>query len=199
MPRPASVNPPSAWPRPTPAVQGAPAGRPLSAARPAPAEGLILRELGPDEDADLPQAIVVRALPSAPAGIVLRELPPEPVSAAELGLVLEEVEADDGVPLLDGFEATTLESRAPRARPPPPPPPPKRAAPALEAFPTAACPSCGTPTADPRAAFCDACGERLPRVRRAAAPSASDRKICRRCGLGNAVDKAACTNCGQRL
>jgi hypothetical protein len=160
-----------------------------------------LRELGPDDDADLPQAIVLRELPAAPAGRVLRELPVEaaPISAAALGLVLEEVEPDEGVPTIDGFEATTLEARAPRARPAPPPPPPKRAAPALQAFPTEACPSCGTPTADLRAAFCDACGERLPRVRRAATPAAGDRKICRRCGLGNALDKASCTNCGQRL
>lgn len=201
MPRSAPGAPPSAWPRPASVSGGAPAPRPVSGPRPGPVEGLILRELGPEDGADLPQAIVLRELPVTPVGRVPRGLPPEPapISAAELGLVLEEVEPDDGVPLIDGFEATTLETRAPRARAPAPPPPPKRAAPALEAFPTEACPNCGTPTADPRAAFCDACGERLPRVRRAAAPAAGDRKICRRCGLGNALDKAACTNCGQRL
>ncbi len=173
--------------------------RPLPPAPAAPShvtsQGLILREITEDEP-DLPQAIVIRNPPPAP-GLILRELPPEPGD----GLILRELEPeDDGDPLIEGFEGTQLEARGPRARPPPSPPPPRRPAPALEAFAAEQCPSCTTPLADPYAPFCDACGYKMPRVRRAAAAAgAENSRKCRRCGLANALDRSACTNCGQRL
>lgn len=174
----------------------APAARPLTpVARPAPApthttsQGLILREIT-DDDPALPQAIVVRD-----PGLILRELPPEPLPA---GIILRELEPEED--LIEGFEGTHIEARAPRARPPPPPPPPRRPPPALEAFAAEQCPSCATQLADPYAPFCDACGFKMPRVRRsAAALGPQTTQKCRRCGLANALDRAACTNCGQRL
>lgn len=175
------------------------AGRPSAARAPTPPPapaGLILREIADDDaGADLPPAIVLTELPPDAAGVVLRELPAD---APAHGIILGEIVEDE---LIEGFEATLHEPAPVRAKAPPPPPPPRRAAPALEAFPTAACPSCGTPTHDAYATFCEACGARMPRVRRAPAASgaADDRVRCRRCGLANDASRSACTNCGQRL
>lgn len=182
--------PPGTPPLPRPPPTGA---RPPLGSGPAhtTAQGLVLREILEDDPA-LPQGIVLRELP--PADPRLLRPPPAPAD-----LILEELAPEDE--LIDGFEGTHLDTRPTRARPLPPPPPPKRAAPALEAFPSAACPSCATPLADPYAPFCDACGHRLPRVRRNAAALAgpdTGRK-CRRCGIPNAADRTTCTNCGTRL
>lgn len=167
---------------------------------PAPA-GLILREITDDDDG-LPQAVVVRGQPVVTPGPVIRPAPPEPVPVA--GIILRELEPEElELPLMEGFEGTQLDPTAPRRRAAPPPPPAptgrRRAGPAFEAFPTEQCPSCSTSLADPLAPFCGACGFRMPRVRKAAAPTAEATKKCRRCGLANAVDRSACTNCGQRL
>lgn len=116
------------------------------------------------------------------------------------GLVLTELEPleeEPAGPELEGFEGTRLEAEgAPirRKKEEEAPPVQERAT-----FEAQICPMCGSDLPHPTPPFCDHCGNRLPRAKRADPAAQGEKKRCRQCGFRNDPTRAVCVNCGQRI
>jgi hypothetical protein len=113
---------------------------------------------------------------------------PPPV-ALDIGQFIVGEPPEDRVERMEGFEATRVDQVEG----------PLRAQVHSTALITTACPSCGTALADAGAAFCDACGQRIPRMRKREDAPAQATKSCRRCKFKNPVNALACKSCGLRL
>lgn len=150
----------------------------------------------------------------APMDLRERPLPPPPdfepslrgSKSDRLSIPLEV--SDEG--LIEGFESTRIEGQDEGPRRPQAPVSAqerrRRNAPPSAPPPTyTACPRCGTPLASLNAAFCEACGGRIPRSKKApvavatrAAPSGETTK-CRECGYRTPSERSHCGNCGNAL
>jgi hypothetical protein len=61
------------------------------------------------------------------------------------------------------------------------------------------CPACGEALPDPPGAFCDGCGQKLPRLRRAAPVVSAAPRRCTSCGTVANPGRLRCVACGGRL
>jgi hypothetical protein len=126
-------------------------------------------------------------------GLAILQGEPEPLDLSALDIIEEEA-----IPLIEGFEVTAIEERAPRRRKPGDPSVARR--PAVAEFVFTACPSCQTEQPDPAPPFCETCGQRLRKPgKRGARDAISKTKRCGECGIGNYEEDSVCTNCGSRL
>jgi hypothetical protein len=106
---------------------------------------------------------------------------------------LESGELTEPVPLIEGFEQTMLDERAPRKRGQPKP---KKVS---TPFTHSVCPQCEAPVASPNPPFCEACGHKLISKKKSAEGDEGPSKRCGDCGTKNSADRGVCRNCGSRL
>lgn len=118
---------------------------------------------------------------------------PVPVDFRAAGLTLTEVADDGPIEVAHGY-AEMLGHQAPgteAARLP---------ASAIRVVTGARpCPACGEALPDPPGAFCDACGQKLPRIRRGAPAASAASRRCTSCGTLAAAGRSRCVACGGRL
>ncbi len=160
-------------------------------------EDVPILELDLDAIVDEPEPLSLDALTPLEPEPQRGALTPLPLDAL---VEVEEIELedaranDDPIPLIEGFEATDIEPRAPRSKK-------GQTARAKETTPFvhSVCPQCQAPVAQPNPPFCEACGCKLVSKRRAVEPAVEDAKHCGECGTRNGPDRSTCRNCGARL
>jgi DNA-directed RNA polymerase subunit RPC12/RpoP len=108
-------------------------------------------------------------------------------------LQLETGELSEPVPLIEGFEQTMFEERAPKKRGQPKP---KKVS---TPFAHSVCPQCEAPVSTPNPPFCEACGHKLMSKKRTSDAEEGPSKRCGDCGTKNSADRGVCRNCGSRL